>query len=98
MAAADRMSSKRYAVLLGFNHLTIASKDSNVLIALLGVRSPEDEITWLCTGKGNLLSTAVIVLGASVMVQGDLLDLVDGVLGETTAVKAHNMSVVISAW
>jgi hypothetical protein len=98
MATADRMCAKRYTMFFGLNHLAIAGKDSNMLIAFLGVGSPENQITRLCTCKGDLLSAAIIVLVTSIMGERDLLDLVDGVFSETTAVESHDVSVVFTAW
>ena len=74
------------------NHVTVTDIDSNVVDAA-SVRAKEDEITSLEAVDADEVGAAII-LGLSVVDEGDASALVDRVLGETAAIEADHIAII----
>jgi len=74
------------------DHLTTADEDSNVVDAASG-RTEEDKITSLKTASAHTVG-AVIILTLSIVDKGPASTLVDRVFSKTTAIEAHNVTII----
>jgi hypothetical protein len=92
------MSTYGHAMLSCFHHRTIASKNSYVFVALIGVCAIKDKITNLYRIKGNFLSASVVELVTGIMGKGHSLCLEKGILCQATAIIADYVGVIVTGW